>query len=197
MVAAVAAAAAVGAAVGLSLYRGNEVKLPKAPTAAISHEGPLAAYAKGSMVKLKTWAKPQAQPTVLFNDADGKPIDLKRFRGKVVVVNVWATWCAPCVVEMPTLAALQRRYEGTDLVVVPISVDKAVKLPDAKSFIDVNAPLALYTEPTFKLPAAFGILGMPSTIIYDRQGREVARLSGEAKWDTPEAYALMDALLKQ
>jgi thiol-disulfide isomerase/thioredoxin len=199
-IAAVALAAVVGGVVGINIALKRPVQVPKMPQAALVHEGPLAKYAVGSMAKLKTWAQPRPMPASTFNDADGKPTDLSKFKGKVVVVNVWATWCAPCVVEMPTLAALQKRYEGSDLVVVPVSVDKPIKLADAKNFIDVNAPLLLFHDPlgVAGLPTALGPLrGMPSTIIYDRKGREVARLEGEAKWDSPEAIALMEAVLKQ
>ena len=161
------------------------------------HEGPLAAFARGSMNKLSTWSTPRGEPTVQFNDRDGKPAQLARFRGKVLIVNVWATWCLPCRVEMPTLAALQRRYAGSDLMVLPVSVDRPKDVPDAKNFIDVHDPLPLFNDPAFALPAALKLRGMPSTIIYDRQGREVARLEGETDWNTPETWALVDALLKK
>ncbi len=138
-----------------------------------------------------------AEPTLPFNDAQGRRIDLSKFKGKVVVVNLWATWCGPCVTEMPTLAKLQERYQTRDLVVVPISVDRVGYLADAKSFIGVHPPLALYNDPGFTLPIKLKVMGLPTTIIYDRRGREVARVKGEAKWDSPEALALIDHVLKQ
>jgi len=162
-----------------------------------AHDGPLAKLAKGSMTKLSTWSAPKPGPTAAFNDRDGKPVNLSQFRGKVVVMNVWATWCAPCRIEMPTLAALQRKYAGTDLVVLPVSVDKADRVADAKNFIDVHSPLPLFNDPAFALASSLKLRGMPSTVIYDRQGREVARLEGETDWNTPEAWAVVDALLKQ
>lgn len=161
------------------------------------HEGPLRPFARGSMAKLTTWARPKPAPLTGFKDRDGKPVDLSRFRGKVVLVNVWATWCAPCRIEMPTLAALQRRYAASDLMIVPVSVDRAKDVPDARSFIDVNDPLPLFSDTAFALPSSLKLRGMPSTIIYDRQGREVARLEGEADWNTADTYALIDALLKR
>ncbi|MBS0297480.1 MAG: TlpA family protein disulfide reductase [Proteobacteria bacterium] len=162
-----------------------------------AHDGPLAKLAKGSMAKLSTWSAPRPGPTASFNDRDGKPVNLSQFRGKVVVMNVWATWCAPCRIEMPTLAALQRKYAGTDLVVLPVSVDKADRVADARNFIDVHSPLPLFNDPAFALASSLRLKGMPSTVIYDRQGREVARLEGETDWNTPEAWAVADALLKQ
>ncbi len=155
----------------------------------------LARFASGAMKNLVPSATGALEPAIPFDDADGKPVDLKKFRGKVVVVNLWATWCGPCVTEMPTLAALQKRYEGQDLVVVPIS-EKPTSFKDVKSFIDVHPPLPIYVDQDFIIPMKLKVLVLPTTIIYDREGREVARLKGEAKWDSPEAIALIDHLLK-
>ncbi len=198
VVAAVVAAVAVAGAIGL-LYakRRNATELPEPGLPTIVHQGPLARYAVGSLGKLDTWAQPRTPPAISFEDAELKPLGLANYRGKIVVMNIWAHWCAPCVVEMPTLATLQKRYAGTDIVVAPVSVDRAKDFLNAKSFIDVNDPLPLLLDPGFSLPSALKLRGLPSTVIYDRQGREVARLEGEAKWDTPEAYAFFDALLRQ
>jgi thiol-disulfide isomerase/thioredoxin len=198
IVAAVVAALAVAAAIGV-LYanRRNATELAEPGLPQIVHKGPLARYATGSLAKLDTWAAPRATPQIAFKDAQQKPLSLADYRGKVVVMNIWAHWCAPCIVEMPTLAALQKRYQGSDLVVTPVSVDREKDFLDAKNFIDVNDPLPLLLDPNFTLPASLKLRGLPSTVIYDRQGREVARLEGEAKWDTPEAYAFFDALLRR
>lgn len=112
-----------------------------APETAAASE--LAGYAKGAMKNLIPSADNVLEPTIPFDDAAGKPLELSRFKGKVVVVNLWATWCGPCVTEMPTLAALQKRYEGSDLVVVPISVDRKTSIEDVKSFIGVHPPLLI------------------------------------------------------
>lgn len=156
----------------------------------------VARYASGAMKSLVPSVDGAMEPTLPFADADGRTINLSKFRGKVVVVNLWATWCGPCVTEMPTLAALQKRYEGKDLAVVPISVDRKSALQDVKSFIGVHPPLTIYNDPEFSIPAKLKVMGLPTTIIYDRQGHEVARVKGEAKWDSPEALALIDHLLK-
>ena len=121
------------------------------------------------------------------------------FRGKVVVVNLWAMWCAPCRTEMPTLARLAEAYAGTDLVVLPINVDATEDgLADARSFIDVHEPLPLYSDMKFQLPFELPGEGkMPQTVLLDRQGRIRAHFSGEADWASPEARALVDALLAE
>jgi thiol-disulfide isomerase/thioredoxin len=198
IIAAVVAAVAVAGAIGV-LYakRHNTTELAEPGLPQIVHRGPLARYAVGSLAKLDTWAQPKGTPQLSFKDAQQKPLSLASYHGKIVVMNIWAHWCAPCIVEMPTLATLQKRYAGTDLVVTPVSVDREKDFLDAKNFIDVNDPLPLLLDPNFSLPSTLKLRGLPSTVIYDRQGREIARLEGEAKWDTPEAYALFDELLRQ
>jgi thiol-disulfide isomerase/thioredoxin len=189
------ALAAVGIAVlgAVALYFSNQAPV-KAPGAA-ANPGAYARFATGSMKKLIVPAKPSRLSDLVFNDANGRPVDVAAFRGKVVVVNLWATWCAPCVAEMPTLAALQRAYPDT-VAVVTVSMDVEERLPNARSFIGVHEPLALYHDPRFAIPSELKVQGMPATLVYDRQGREVARVLGEATWDSPEARALIDSLLK-
>ncbi len=192
---AVAALLAVGI-LGLGggvLYLSNRSDLKGPPPAADA--AALARYATGGMSKLEAAAAPTRLADLAFNDADGNPVDAKRFEGRVVVLNLWATWCAPCVTEMPTLAGLQRAYPTEDLLVVPVSVDPARMLANARNFIDVHDPLPLYHDPRFALPTALGVKGMPATVIYDRRGREVARLMGEADWSSAEARRLFDDLI--
>lgn len=160
-------------------------------------QGPLAPYAVGTLAKLETHAQPKPVPAVTFNDRNGKPVTLADFKGRVVVLNLWATWCAPCVTEMPTLAALQKGYPADKLLVLPVSVDREEDYEDAKSFIDVHAPLPLYHDRSkMQLPHDLGVKGMPTTLVIDAQGREVARLSGESDWNSPDARRLIDAVLK-
>ena len=156
-------------------------------------------FARGELVKLVVPAAPTAMPTAGFTDADGKAMTLADFKGRIVVVNLWATWCAPCRLEMPTLAKLQAAYQTQPVQVVAISVDRDADLNLAKADIAKNAPLKLYRDPGYKF--AFAIepkaAGFPTTIIYDRQGRERARLSGGADWNGKESRALIEALLKE
>lgn len=172
-------------------------KAEQAADALDKTQGPLAGYAVGTLAKLETHAAPKPVPAVAFNDRNGKSVTLADFKGRVVVLNLWATWCAPCVTEMPTLAALQRAYPDDKLLVLPVSVDREEDFADAKSFIDVHAPLPLYHDPSkMQLPHDLGVKGMPTTIVIDAQGREVARLSGESDWNSPDARKLIDALVK-
>ena len=159
----------------------------------------LARFAAGPIARLETPAALEAAPAYVFKTRDGADARLSDFRGKVVVVNVWAMWCAPCRTEMPTLARLAELYAGTDLVVLPINVDAtADAIADAKSFIDVHEPLPLYSDPKFQLPFELPGKGkMPQTVLLDRQGRIRAHFSGEADWASAEARVLIDALLAE
>jgi thiol-disulfide isomerase/thioredoxin len=174
----------------------SEIAATDAPVAAQA-KGPLAVYAKGALAKLVTSETPVAIDDIAFIDRDQKPIKLSDFQGQVVVLNVWATWCAPCRFEMPTLAKLQAHYAGKGVKVLPLSVDTEDKFADVKSFMDVQQPLDVYADQNFQAPSKFNISGMPGTLILDKQGRQVARLDGEAKWDTPEVTALLDKLLAE
>jgi thiol-disulfide isomerase/thioredoxin len=189
---ALAAIAVVGLG-ALALYFSNQGP-SKAPLDRPG-AGAYARYANGALKGLTVPARPSRLSKLVFNDATGRPVDVGQFRGKVVVVNLWATWCVPCITEMPTLAALQRAYPET-VAVVTVSMDTDERLPNARDFIGVHEPLALYHDPRFAIPSSLEVKGMPATLIYDRQGREVGRVMGEAKWDSPEARALIEALLK-
>ena len=159
----------------------------------------LARFARGPLTALQTPAETPATPDYVFRDREGRPVRFADFRGRIVVVNLWAMWCAPCRTEMPTLARLAELYAGTDLVVLPINVDRTPdEVADARSFIDVHEPLPLYSDMKFQLPFELPGKGkMPQTVLLDRQGRIRAHFSGEADWSSPEARALIDALLAE
>lgn len=159
-----------------------------APAAATEHD-----VAK----KLEHPADGQAPPAYAFYDAEGKKLTPADFKGKVVVMNLWATWCAPCKIEMPTLAKLAETYRGKPVAVVAVSIDKPEALAEAKSFIAKNAPLAFYNDPDAKLPWAIkpAATGMPTTLILGKDGLERGRISGEADWSGPGAKAVIDKAL--
>jgi len=159
----------------------------------------LSKYATGTLSKMTVLETPAPMNQTPFTDADGKPMTASDFKGKVVVMNVWATWCAPCKVEMPTLARLQAHYADKPLLVAALSVDRDNALEEAKAFIAQNAPLTMFHDPGYTLTFAMNprVEGFPTTIIIDAQGRERARVAGEADWDAPEVKALLDQLLSE
>lgn len=163
----------------------------------LEQKGPLATFAKGELAQLQTFEKPQKAAELAFKKDANAPATLADFKGQVVVLNVWATWCAPCRHEMPTLVALQKHYADRGLKVVALSVDIEADLPKVQNFMGVMQPLDIYTDTVFAAPKAFGIQGMPVTLILNKKGEVVARLDGVAEWDSTESYALMDKLLSE
>lgn len=176
------------------------VKSSTKPTPEI-HSGPVAEAppAKTVMEKLEHPADGQPGPDFAFVDADGKTVKAADFKGKVVVLNLWATWCGPCKIEMPTLARLQAEYAGKPVEVVAISIDKPEKAAEARAFIAAHAPLKFYADPTAKMPFRMSpaAAGMPTTLILGRDGLERGRVSGEADWAGPEAKAVIDRVLAE
>lgn len=189
----------IGVIGGAALLYANPGLMNKGDVAEPAAKSQLARFATGSIARLETPAELVAAPGYVFKTRDGADARLQDFRGKVVVVNLWAMWCAPCRTEMPTLAALSQAYQGRDVVVLPINVDATEDaIADATSFIDVHEPLPMYSDPKFQLPFELPGKGkMPQTVLLDRQGRIRAHFSGEADWASPEARALVDALLTE
>jgi thiol-disulfide isomerase/thioredoxin len=153
-------------------------------------------YARGSLQKLQLSAERPAAPPNLFTGPDGEPVRIADLPGEVKVVNLWATNCAPCKLEMPTLAALAKAYPGK-VSVTPISLDPVGRTDQARAFIGRHAPLPFHQDSSFAVAFAMKAAGMPTTVIYDAQNRERARLLGAAEWDSPEARAYIDALLAE
>jgi thiol-disulfide isomerase/thioredoxin len=151
-------------------------------------------FAHGGLAYLHVLAQPPAQPEQALYDPQGEAHHLAEYRGHIVLVNLWATWCAPCLEELPTLGALQRRYQGR-LSVVAVSADGAEDHDKAVSELRrlTGGSVAFLQDPTRNILFTGEVA--PTTILYDRQGRERARVSGKADWSSPEANAFVDAAL--
>jgi thiol-disulfide isomerase/thioredoxin len=156
----------------------------------------LKTLAHGEMAKLLVVDKGAPPPATPILDAEGHTVILADLKAPVVVVNLWATWCGPCVQEMPTLAKLQAAYPGRVLV-APVSMDRLEDREKARAFIAEHGPLAFYQDPKYALAFALDppATGFPTTIIYDAKGHERARLSGGADWNSADARAVVEALL--
>lgn len=131
-----------------------------------------------------------------FEDAAGNPLSLDDFRGRVVVLNLWATWCAPCRREMPSLDRLQAEHGGDDLVVLPLSVDRA-DVTKIEAFYDETgvSNLEIYRDPKATASRALHAFGLPTTVVIDREGRDVGRVLGPAEWDGDAAIALLEGVM--
>ncbi|WP_081858070.1 TlpA disulfide reductase family protein [Thiomonas sp. FB-Cd] len=151
---------------------------------------PLPALASGFTFTPYPAPRPVPLAKVTFENAQGKLMNLADFKGKVVLLNIWATWCPPCVEEMPTLNKLQTLLGGKEFAVVPLSIDKGgiftVKSFYQDNFID---HLPIYVDATTHALDTLDILGTPTTILIDKQGREVARTLGPQDWDKPDVIA--------
>jgi thiol-disulfide isomerase/thioredoxin len=140
---------------------------------------------------------PEALPEVSFVDGQGAAKTLKDFQGKTVLLNLWATWCAPCREEMPALDRLQKRLGSDSFEVVALAVDRT-GIEGAKKFLDgiKVENLNLYADPTTRSGPALKAIGMPTTILIGKDGHEVGRLPGPAAWDSDEAVRLVEAHLR-
>ena len=139
---------------------------------------------------------PETRPRLSFVDASGKQRTLDELRGKVLLVNFWATWCAPCREEMPALDRLQAKLGGPAFQVVPVSLDRT-GMERVLSFLrrEKIANLAPYLDHENASLAGFQLLGLPTTVLIGRDGRELGRLVGPAKWDSPQAMAFLERFL--
>lgn len=140
---------------------------------------------------------PQEVPHLRFVGGDGKPYTLSDFRGKLVLLNVWATWCVPCRKEMPALDRLQQQLGGTDFQVVALSIDSggAVAVRRFYEEIGVHA-LAIFVDSNMEATGKLRTLGIPTTLLLDREGRERWRKTGPAEWDSPEFVAALREKLR-
>ncbi|MEA2915173.1 MAG: hypothetical protein QOJ15_7254 [Bradyrhizobium sp.] len=161
----------------------------------------LAPLAHGEVAALTMAAAPLRLPDLAFEDAEGKPKKLSDWRGRTVLVNLWATWCVPCRKEMPALEGLQTKLGGANFEVVAVNID--TRDPDKpKNFLkDANLTrLGYFSDQKAKvfqdLKAAGRALGMPTSVLVDGQGCEIATIAGPAEWDSDDAVKLITAAAK-
>jgi thiol-disulfide isomerase/thioredoxin len=192
------------AAVYVTLGRPDNASSPAKTTAAPAAEAPSTLpsgpgsnpLSKGHMAAFVFRKAPEAIPEATFQDATGKERTLADWRGKVVLLNLWATWCLPCRKEMPSLDRLQKALGSDKFEVVAVSVDRK-GLDASRKFLEETEvkSLGLYVDPATRMTSTFKVVGLPATLLINAEGREIGRLLGPAEWDSEEAKQLIRAAL--
>lgn len=154
------------------------------------------ALREGDMKKLIFASAPKDAGQAVFTDPEGGEHVLADYHGQVVLLNFWATWCAPCRKEMPTLDALQEALGGDDFQVVTIATGRNKVAGINQFFAEAGVThLPVLLDPRSTLAREMLVLGLPMTIVLNREGQEIARLRGDAVWDSENAMAIMSALI--
>jgi thiol-disulfide isomerase/thioredoxin len=175
--------------------RGRRLRhlIPAAALIALSAAHGLASELPGNFIRHDT-PKPVAE--IRFEDDQGRTRSLADFRGKVVLLNIWATWCGPCRREMPSLDRLQAALGGSDFQVLPLSIDRAGVAVVRKFYADVGLKnLPIYIDTAGKATRELATVGVPATLLIDREGREVGRLVGPAEWDEPAIVSFLKSVI--
>jgi thiol-disulfide isomerase/thioredoxin len=136
-------------------------------------------------------------PDVSFTDGDGRPMRLSDFRGKTILLNVWATWCAPCREEMPALDRLQAKLGSPGFEVVALSIDRggAVAVWGFYEKLGIQK-LRIYVDATAQASSDLNAIGLPTTLLVNAEGREIGRKIGPAEWDSPEVVRVIQKYLE-
>lgn len=155
---------------------------------------------KGDMYKLRTLDKSFKLPSALISSVDNGLTNLSEFKGKLIVLNIWATWCPPCVTEMPSLNALQYAMGGDKFKVVAVSIDKD-GLQVAKKYMTDNnltglTPYFDVNNDIQQLEVLKGVPGVPVSLIIDPQGNVLSLVEGDVDWNGPDARAVLDYYMK-
>jgi thiol-disulfide isomerase/thioredoxin len=159
-------------------------------------EAPPPVATLGTAGVLRVHPAPVKIPEFRFEDAAGQRRTLADFRGRYVLLNVWATWCAPCREEMPALARLQAKLGGPQFEVLALSIDSGGAAAVKQFFGEVGVQgFAIYVDRSLQVYSALRVLGVPTTVLLDREGREIARHVGPAEWDGPQAVQSIERLM--
>ncbi len=196
------AIAVMAAGLGIYWFQGGERKAMGPVSAAMSSVSATPGVTKelstGALAAFLVRSERKALPDIQFFDGNGKETRVSQWQGRVMLINLWATWCAPCRKEMPALAELQAKLGSKDFEVVAISIDRKGIEASSAFLKETGADaLKLYVEPSSRILNELQALGLPATVLVDRKGREIGRLLGPAEWSSPEAVNLIEAALAE
>ena len=153
-------------------------------------------FIKGAMTTFVFKKDPPQVPDLKFKDRDNAERSITEWRGRVGLINLWATWCAPCRKEMPSLDRLQSRLGGPDFEVVAVSIDRKGIGASGDFLKEIGADnLGLYVDKSGKIARDLKSFGLPASMLIGRKGEEIGRLIGPAEWDSEEAVALVEAAI--
>ncbi len=156
------------------------------------------APAAETSVRFKPYEEPRAVPETRFQNASGRSLTLADFKGRVILLNIWATWCPPCRKEMPTLDRLQATLGGPSFEVVALSIDRDGSGVVRSFYDEIQVrSLALYIDPSADVMQTLSIVGVPTTMLIDAAGREVWRRVGPETWDAPAIVAMLRGTIAQ
>jgi thiol-disulfide isomerase/thioredoxin len=200
------AVALIAVAVAALLYvtigsGGKETAEAQACAANAAQRAAVDRAAKGEVAALAVAKQSKPVTPLAFSGPDGQPLTLDAFKGRVVLLNLWATWCAPCRQEMPALDRLEAKLGGKDFQVVAVNID-TTRPERPKAFLnDVGVKALPYysdakADVFYQLKQAGKVVGLPTTILVDRSGCEIGTLAGPALWDSPDGVALIEAAVK-
>ena len=160
----------------------------------------VAPFARGEVAAVNVAKSPLKIPDLAFVDGDGKKLTLASFRGRTVLVNLWATWCVPCRTEMPTLDALEAKLGGPDFQVVAVNIDTRDPNKPKEFLKQIGVSrLPFYADSSAKafqeLKSVGRAVGLPTTVLVDSAGCEIATIAGPAEWASEDAVKLIEAAL--
>jgi thiol-disulfide isomerase/thioredoxin len=162
---------------------------------------PLVAHAAAAQApppKFAIHAEPKPLPEIGFVDGAGRKRSLADFRGRTVLLNIWATWCVPCRKEMPSLDRLQGELGAAEFEVVALSIDRGGVAAVRPFYAEIGIErLGIYVDPSGRAAQKLGVVGIPTTLLIGRDGREIGRFVGPAEWDAAVMVAFLEGRLKR
>ena len=182
----------IGASVSVGAYAMAWFVFDSSPRPVKILSVPIDATAEASSYDFVFPSAPAPVPDLVFVDASGRKVSLSDFRGRPIVLNIWATWCVPCRKEMPSLDRLQAKFDPSKLIVLTLSIDRQGASVISPFYQELGLhSLGIYVDTTGSAASKLGMPGVPGTLLIDAEGREVGRKLGPAAWDSPEVAEVL------